>query len=35
VKKELKSKETEMEVGIYQGGKKIKTIKTSFLGYVE
>jgi cytochrome c oxidase accessory protein FixG len=34
-KKELKSRETELVLGIYQDGKKIKTIKTSFLGYVE
>ena len=34
-KKELKSRETQMEIGVYQAGKKIKTIKTSFLGYVE
>ncbi len=34
-KHELKKRETEMKIGIYQDGKKIRTIKTSFLGYVE
>ncbi len=34
-KKELKTRETEIRVGVYQNGAKIKTIKTSFLGYVE
>jgi len=34
-KHELAKRETEMMIGIYQDGKKIRTIKTSFLGYVE
>ncbi len=34
-KHELKKRETEMNIGVYQNGKKIHTVKTSFLGYVE
>lgn len=34
-KKDLKTRETEMRIGVYQGSKKIKTITTSFLGYIE
>jgi cytochrome c oxidase accessory protein FixG len=34
-KHELKKRETEMKIGVYEDGKKIHTITTSFLGYVE
>ena len=34
-KKDIKTRETKLKIGVYQDGKKIKTISTSFLGYVE
>jgi cytochrome c oxidase accessory protein FixG len=34
-KKNIKNRETEITIGIYQNGKRIKTTTTSFLGYVE
>jgi hypothetical protein len=34
-KKDITTRETDLEIGIYQDGKKLKTVKTSFLGYVE
>jgi polyferredoxin len=34
-KKEITTRETDLRIGIYQDGKKLKTVNTSFLGYVE
>jgi len=34
-KKEITTRESEIKIGVYQSGKKIKTITTSFLGYIE
>lgn len=34
-KRELKQRETQIKIGVYENGKKIKTVKTSFLGYIE
>jgi cytochrome c oxidase accessory protein FixG len=34
-KKSLRNRETEIIIGIYKNGKRIKEIATSFLGYVE
>jgi cytochrome c oxidase accessory protein FixG len=34
-KKEIKNRETYLRIGVYENGKKLKTVNTSFLGYVE
>jgi cytochrome c oxidase accessory protein FixG len=34
-KKDIITRETDLRIGIYQDGKKLKTVNTSFLGYVE
>jgi cytochrome c oxidase accessory protein FixG len=34
-KSEIKSRDSRLEIGIYQDGEKIRTVKTSFLGYTE
>lgn len=34
-KKSVRNRETEIVIGIYKNGKRIKEIETSFLGYVE
>lgn len=34
-KKEIKTRETELRIGVYQDGKKLRTLNTSFLGYTE
>jgi polyferredoxin len=31
----IKSRDTRVKIGIYQNGKKIRTVSTSFLGYTE
>jgi len=34
-KSEIKSRETKIKLAIYKGGKKMRTLKTIFLGYTE
>lgn len=34
-KKTIAARETNVVMGVYENGKKLKTVKTSFLGYVE
>jgi hypothetical protein len=30
--KEIKNRKTQLKIGVYEGGKKISTIATTFLG---